>query len=135
ISKIADAYNVPSELIVSWNGLKNVHKIRAGQQLALYIDDGDKTIAVKKQRRAPSNIVKSSSNKNSSIIILAEQKKFSIANSTPFTTKVSWYQVRQGDSLWTIARKFNLSTKQLKSLNKLKSNRIKPGIKLKISNV
>jgi membrane-bound lytic murein transglycosylase D len=134
ISKIADKYNVPAELIVSWNGLKSVHKIRAGQQLALYIDDGDKTIAHKKQQAAPKHIAKTSLDDDSSIIILAEQKKFSI-NKAPAKTKVSWYHVRQGDSLWKIARKFNLSTKQLKSWNKLKSNHIKPGIKLKIKNV
>jgi len=69
------------------------------------------------------------------LIVLAEQKKFSITDTTPAKSKVTWYQVRQGDSLWTIARKFNLSTKQLKSWNKLKSNRIHPGIKLKINNV
>lgn len=135
ISRIADKYNVPAELIVSWNGLKNIHKIRVGQQLALYIDDGDKTIAYKKQQPTPKRIAKASLVNDASIIILAEQKKFSIADKKPSNTRVSWYQVRRGDSLWTIARKFNLSTKQLKSWNKLKSNRIQPGIKLKINNV
>ena len=133
ISKIADKYNVPAELIVSWNGLKSVHKIRAGQQLALYIDNSDKTIAYKKQQPAQKHIAKASSDDDSSIIILAEQKKIS-TNKAPVNTKVSWYHVRRGDSLWKIARKFNLSTKQLKSWNKLKSNHIKPGIKLKINN-
>ncbi len=135
ISKIATKYNVPAELIVSWNGLKSVHKIRAGQQLALYIDGGNKMITNTGQQAMTKRIGKTSSDNDSSIIILAEQKKFSVTDKTPVNTRVSWYQVRRGDSLWTIARKFNLSTKQLKSWNKLKSNRIKPGIKLKINNV
>ncbi len=135
ISKIADSYNVPAELIVSWNGLKSVHKIRAGQQLALYIIDDNKSVVFTKTSSTSKAVAKVPAEKISSMIVLAEQKKFSIADATPAKSKVTWYQVRQGDSLWTIARKFNLSTKQLKSWNKLKSNRIHPGIKLKINNV
>ena len=137
ISKIADSYNIPPEMIVTWNGLKSIHKIRAGQQLALYIIDNSKTLVLanSSQPKASNRIVASSSTNNSSIIVLAEQKKFSVTKATSAKSKVSWYRVRQGDTLWKIARKFNLSTKQLKSWNKLKSNRIHPGIKLKISKV
>jgi peptidoglycan lytic transglycosylase D len=135
ISRIADSYNVPAHLIVSWNGLKSIHKIRAGQQLALYIEDaGDSVAAVKKPKKT-ARVAAVASGTNSSMIILAEQKKNALSTDTPEKSKISWYQVRQGDSLWAIARKFNLSTKQLKSWNKLKSNRIHPGIKLKIKNV
>jgi membrane-bound lytic murein transglycosylase D len=137
ISKIADSYNVPPEMIVTWNGLKSIHKIRAGQQLALYIIDNSKTIVLanSSQQTVPSRIVASSSDNNSSLIVLAEQKKFSVTKTTSAKSKTTWYQVRQGDTLWKIAKRFNLSTKQLKSWNKLKSNRIHPGIKLKIRNV
>ncbi|HIP81981.1 MAG TPA: LysM peptidoglycan-binding domain-containing protein [Desulfocapsa sulfexigens] len=137
ISKIADSYNIPPELIVTWNGLKSIHKIRAGQQLALYAVDDNKTLSFTKspQPSTPSRITATPSKRKSSMIILAEQKKFSVKEVTPATSKITWYKVRRGDSLWTIARKFNLSTKQLKTWNKLKSNRIHPGIKLKISNV
>ena len=137
ISKIADSYNIPPELIVTWNGLKSIHKIRAGQQLALYIVDDSKTLSFTKspQPSTPSRIIATPSKRNSSMIILAEQKKFSVKEVTPAKSKITWYRVRRGDSLWTIARRFNLSTKQLKTWNKLKSNRIHPGIKLKISNV
>ncbi len=136
LSKIARSYNVPVSLIVNWNGLKSVHKIRAGQQLALYIEGAGKTITItEKKDRAPK--VTTAPDTLSAVITLAEQKKHSVTdnNPRPVVTQVSWYQVRQGDSLWAIARKFNLSTKQLKAWNKLKSNRIHPGIKLKVRNV
>jgi len=134
ISKIADSYHVPADLIVTWNGLKSIHKIRAGQQLALYIEDAGQTVVLSK-KQTPAKEVAITPSSSSSMIILAEQKKFPLAETSPAKSKVTWYQVRSGDSLWTIARKFNLSTKQLKSWNKLTSNRIHPGIKLKINNV
>jgi peptidoglycan lytic transglycosylase D len=135
ISKIATSYNVPAGLIVTWNGLKSIHKIRAGQQLALYIEGAGNAVAVGEKSKKSTSSAAVAAGDSSSIIILAEQKKDTVAADTPGKSKISWYQVRQGDSLWAIARKFNLSTKQLKSWNKLKSNRIHPGIKLKIKNV
>jgi membrane-bound lytic murein transglycosylase D len=38
-----------------------------------------------------------------------------------------WYKVRHGDSLYTIARKFNTSVKKIKNANQLRSNLIHPG--------
>ena len=139
ISKIADKYNVPTDLLVTWNGIENVHKIRAGQQLALYMEGAGESVAKSAKPAAAKKRVAQASKKStasSGVIILAEQKKSLTEESAgKAAQQVSWYQVRRGDSLWTIARKFNLSTSQLKSWNNLKSNRIKPGTKLKINNV
>jgi membrane-bound lytic murein transglycosylase D len=44
-----------------------------------------------------------------------------------------WYRVRVGDSLWTIAKRFNLSVADLKARNNLSSRRLKPGELLAIS--
>jgi len=140
ISKIADKYNVPSDLIVTWNGLKSVHKIRAGQQLALYIEEAGESVAVSAKQMTPKQSRKTTvavtGKSSKGLIVLSEQKKF-ISEETKgkSDTQVSWYRVQRGDSLWAIAKKFNLSTRQLKAWNNLKSNRIKPGIKLKINNV
>ncbi|MEN8199867.1 MAG: LysM peptidoglycan-binding domain-containing protein [Thermodesulfobacteriota bacterium] len=179
IGKIARTYHVPASLIVDWNGLKSVHKIRAGQQLALYIEESDMAVAATSVNRSRPNKTSASMGKesaiiilaeqkkivvdgegsgndslakpektqvatrvapvspknSSSVIVLAEQKKIAVAKLGSATKKVSWYLVQSGDSLWTISRKFNLSTKQLKSWNNLKSNRLQPGVKLKIKNV
>ncbi len=43
-----------------------------------------------------------------------------------------WHEVKRGDSLYSIARKFNTSVNQLKHANKLRSNAIKPGKRLLI---
>jgi peptidoglycan lytic transglycosylase D len=141
ISKIADKYNVPADLIVTWNGLKSVHKIRAGQQLALYIEEAGESVAISgkpavKVRQKTKSLLAGKNKNNSALIVLAQQKKSQIEEAEPTnTTAISWYRVRRGDSLWSIARKFNLSTSQLRAWNNLKSNRIHPGNKLKINNV
>lgn len=45
---------------------------------------------------------------------------------------IGWYKVRRGDSLYSIARKFNTSVKKIKKTNKLRSNLIHPGKRLLI---
>lgn len=135
LSKIAATYNVPAALIVSWNGLKSIHKIRAGQQLALYIEGAGKlNSAVSQKKRIHSSPTVTTSNQ-AALIVFSKQKKWAIDNADLKNEALSWYRVRRGDSLWKIARRFNLSTQQLKSWNKLTSNRIHPGIRLRIKNV
>ncbi len=45
----------------------------------------------------------------------------------------TYYTVRPGDTLWDISMKYGISIKQLKAMNKMRSSRIRPGEKLKIS--
>ena len=147
ISKIAKKYGVPADMIVSWNGLKSIHKIRAGQQLALFINYEGGAVAhggsspqfiandsfkIKASQMAASTPVKKRS--RSVVPILADTKKQKIKASGQ-TSEYSWYQVKSGDSLWTISRKFKISAANLKKWNNLSSNTIQPGEKLKIKNV
>ena len=134
ISKIAMKYNVPSGMIVQWNGLTSVHKISAGQQLALYINHGGKSpgkinsvsaVAKKSKRKQHQKV-------DTIAVLHADKKKIHITNaSNPYR----WYQVQSGDSLWTISRKFRTSTADIKKWNNLKSNLIHPGITLKLKEV
>jgi LysM repeat protein len=47
-------------------------------------------------------------------------------------TGTTYYTVRRGDSLWSIARRFNTSAGSLKRINNLHSNLLSIGQKLKI---
>ncbi len=47
--------------------------------------------------------------------------------------EVTWYRVRMGDSLWSIAKRFRVSVKELKVLNNLRSSLIRVGRRLMIS--
>ncbi|MDF2455539.1 MAG: mltD [Cytophagaceae bacterium] len=45
----------------------------------------------------------------------------------------TFHYVKQGDTLWTISKKYNLSIDKIKKLNNLKDGNIKPGQKIKLS--
>lgn len=143
LSQIARKYNVPVELIASWNNLSSSHNIRAGQQLSLYIDQKNKP-PVSKQNDF--NIASKDQKENNPIILASQTKKVPTNNETapkitinntqqPDKSKLNWYEVQDGDTLWTIAKVFKLSTLQIKQLNNLQSNTIQPGTRLKIKDV
>lgn len=54
-------------------------------------------------------------------------------SSTSANTTPAYHYVKQGDTLWTISRKYNMTVDQIKKLNNLKDGNIKPGQKIKIS--
>ena len=131
VSQIARRYNVPVSMIVQWNGLSSVHKIRAGQQLSLYINR--KTNVTGKKGMAPTATMVANTGKkrkNGGIASIRTDKRKIHINSSPAPYK--WYRVQNGDSLWTISRKFRTSTTDIKKWNNLKSNLIHPGNKLKL---
>jgi membrane-bound lytic murein transglycosylase D len=144
ISKIATRYGVPEEMIVSWNGLKSVHRIRAGQQLALYIKKEGGPANKPKQTASPqimagnNKILAAKTTKQlpvrSQLTVLSDRKKRLPAPSDK-GGQYEWYQVRNGDSIWKISRKFNISTAQIRKWNNLKSNLIHPGNRLKLKKV
>ncbi len=132
ISRIATKYSVPEELIAEWNGLKNIHSIRAGQQLALYIIEHGAAAAA-----GSANALASETTKNNAAghpIVLAGNKKTPPAAAEE-DNSFSWYRVRTGDTLWKISRRFNTSPKLIKAWNNLDSNLIHPGSELKLKDV
>ncbi len=128
ISSISRKYGVPADQIVLWNGLKSVHKIRAGQQLALYVNQQSPV-----EQSAMEQPILPPVSTQGEIIVLASTSKW--LPSQKKEDNVKWYRVKQGDSLWTISRKFNTSPSRIKQWNNLKSNLIHPGKKLKLINV
>lgn len=124
ISKIAEKYGVPPEMIVEWNGLESVHKIRAGQQLALYIHYADKG-QVPRMVAVTRKIIHDPP--------LSSQEL--AAAKADGAGSFKWYTIQNGDSLWTISRKFNTSAAEIRKLNNLKSNLIHPGNRIKVKSV
>ncbi|MBW2961543.1 lytic transglycosylase domain-containing protein [Mesonia aestuariivivens] len=105
LGKIAERYGVGVSKIRGWNNMRN-NNIRVGQYLTIY---PKKPVATN-----PVDIKKSkSTNKNSE----------------------KYYIVRSGDSLWSISKKFpGISVQNIKKWNDISSHKLKPGMKIKVSN-
>ena len=133
ISKIAKKYGVPQEMIVTWNGLKSVHRIRAGQQLALYIVKESGVIVASSHHGNADNALTSptTTSKNTNVIVLTENNK-TRPKAIVQEQSYNWYQVKAGDTLWNISRRFNTSPRKIRIWNNLKSNTIHPGSRLKL---
>ncbi|MBI4791560.1 MAG: LysM peptidoglycan-binding domain-containing protein [Deltaproteobacteria bacterium] len=109
VASIAKRYNVSPQLVASWNSLKNIHKLKVGQQLTLHIADS----------QAPATIVTA---------------KAKVSKEKKTAAKPTYYEVRNGDTLWTIARRFDLTPDQLKQWNNLNDDVIRPGTRLQVTN-
>ena len=69
--------------------------------------------------------------------ILAEAVVKAVANyiGVPYNNSSEYYEVAKGDSLWSIAKKFNTTVDKLKDINNLKNNTIQIGQKLIIKEI
>ena len=107
LGKIAKRYGVGVSQIKRWNGLRS-NNLRVGQRLTIY------------SRRA---ITPTSTAKKSA--------KPPIDKTQVAGAKV--HTVQQGDSLWTISRKYpGISIENLREWNGISGNNLKPGTKLKL---
>ncbi|WP_298237215.1 LysM peptidoglycan-binding domain-containing protein [uncultured Algibacter sp.] len=106
LGRIARRYAVRVSDIKRWNGLRS-NDLKIGQRLTIY-------------PRKPYAQASKTSKKQSS--------------SKPLAGNITTYTVRSGDSLWSISQKFpGVSVQNIKDWNDISSNKLKPGMTLKIS--
>lgn len=104
LSGIARKYGVSVSNLRSWNNLRKNSYLRIGQRLAV-----------------------------SSKGAVGKGSSSSASSSTSVTASGKYHTVRKGESLWTISQKYKgVSAEDIKQLNNLKGNDIRPGQKLKI---
>ena len=130
VSKISKLYNVPPELIMSWNNLKNVKSVKTGHQLALYIDQRDALAAGEKTSRIGLEKI-AGLDRTPKLVLKAEKRKTHVTE-VRATDSYASYNVQGGDTLYTISQKFSASTSEIKKWNNLKSDLIHPGSILKL---
>jgi membrane-bound lytic murein transglycosylase D len=120
LGAIADKYDVSVADIKKWNKLKN-NNVAAGKSLKIMTEE--KVVSkVKKEIKSAKNTVEA---KNESVA--SNDEKETTAKSTDF------YVVQKGDNLGNIAKKYDVSTADLKEWNGLADNNIQLGNKLKVS--
>lgn len=110
ISEIALKYGTPQKAILAINGIRNPHRIVAGKNLVIPVPVNSRN-AVKHQ---------------------SKKKEIAAAMSLEPGTIEIVYRVVYGDTLWDIARAYNLDIAEIKRWNNLKSNIIHPGRELKL---
>lgn len=112
ISELSKRYNVPAHMIAAWNGLEDLGRIRAGQQLAFYLQDVESI--------APSTLTATN----------IKSKSRARQGSNETNPHLTYYHVMGGDTLWEIAKKFQTTPAKIRSWNNLEDNTIYPGHRL-----
>jgi len=124
---IAKKHHISLSNLRSWNNL-NHDLIRVGQKLAIYVPHN----AAPKTKQLASAISTPSAK---ALAIPADSLSGNTQqNNNTLTEKYTYYTVRSGDSLYTIAKQFaGVSDLDIKAVNQIKdANSLIPGQKLKI---
>lgn len=106
LGHIAERYNIRAQQIRNWNGMRG-SRIFPGDKLKIYPEEEEKQEEITRYANIPEK-----ENSGSEKI----------------------HTVQKGESLWTIARKYDTHIANVKNWNNLNGNKIKVGQKLKILN-
>lgn len=127
LGKIAGKYRVSVAQIKRWNNLKS-NDIRVGQKLIIYRGGNAPSASASASASASTSASASGSKSAGSATASAGTKTSSIDPNADYTI----YTVKDGESLYLIAKKFpGVSAQNIMDFNRIGSN-IKPGMKLKI---
>ncbi|MGA0559060.1 LysM peptidoglycan-binding domain-containing protein [Larkinella sp. VNQ87] len=111
LSNIAEKYNVEVYDLKKWNHLRS-NRIQRGQKLTIL-----------REPAVPSTSTRLASTAKS-------QLKTEVAKKTK-SYKPKYHRVQEGDTLWNISQRYSdLTVEELKKLNKIKGNSLKPGQRL-----
>ena len=86
------------------------------------VKKGDSLWSIARANGLTVDELKSLNNLSSNVLHVGDTLLISSADSTGDAGNDTYYVVKNGDTLWSIARKYNLSVNELKALNNLSSN-------------
>jgi membrane-bound lytic murein transglycosylase D len=114
---IAGRYKVSVNNLVDWNNIRH-NKIKIGQQLAIYVTD--KSTGTKGKTTAPNTtIVQEPAPAKTIAGVQPLQSAIAVSS---LNGEYTYYTVRRGDSLYTIAKQFaGVSDAEIKLLNNIKN--------------
>jgi len=139
---IADKYNCSINDIKRWNKFKGT-RVYKGQRLLVYVAVKEKALhaeVAKKPVQTPED--------KTSDTALASAKTTATSTAADTSTKISesgksasdtasgkyvWHVVQKGDTLYSIAKRYEgVTVDEIKSMNNLNTNELKPGTKLRV---
>lgn len=156
LSHVSDKYKVSVASLMKWNHISKANSIQAGRKLTIQLPQdtavqlASATDSVPQSRSGTVELTASSAKwkpgmkttaaasaeeKNSGsggMVTLAGRGKRKAADVEE--AAVSYYKVRSGDSLWSISKKLQVSTNDIKDWNSLNDNMLQPGTTLVIKN-
>lgn len=94
------------------------------------VKKGDSLWSIARANGLTVDELKSLNNLSSNVLHVGETLLISSADSTGDDGNDNYYVIKNGDTLWSIARKYNLSVNELKALNNLSSNVLSVGQRL-----
>ena len=94
------------------------------------VKKGDSLWSIARANGLTVDELKSLNNLSSNVLHVGDTLLISSADSTGDDGNDNYYVVDSGDTLWSIARKYNLSVNELKALNNLSSNALSVGQRL-----
>ncbi|MEI6141640.1 MAG: transglycosylase SLT domain-containing protein [Mariniphaga sp.] len=127
---IAARFKVNVNNLREWNGIHNM--IHIGQKLSVYVNDNS-PVGKAQSKPVSGKSVNQSGNANTAGLGIP-QRLANSASETAMKSNFTYYTVRQGDSLYTIAKQFSgVSDVEIKTLNNISdSKELTVGQKLKI---
>ena len=161
---IAKMFNVSVDTIIKDNTLNN-NNLRIGQNLKIRIPssgsteieecigeeytppvnsipttiytvkNGDNLYSIANRFNTSVNTIKSLNGLISNNLSIGQQLKIPVISDNENLASFTTYTVKSGDSLYSIAKKFNTNVDAIKSLNNLMSNSLSIGKQLKIPSV
>jgi len=148
ISSLADRYECSVQDIRHWNKLRTT-KLVTGQKLAMYVTVREKVAAKNESVLNTGVKTKDDTSKNTSVTsdsmvadaatatadtqALASQQNPANAASASKDDTFLYHVVQPGDTLWNIAMRYDgVTVQQLRKINRLNSNALKVGTKLKV---
>ena len=141
LASIAKKYHVSVANLKKWNNLKQ-DTLKVGQKLTVYTAGGPATKSSNNSKSTNSKSTNSKSTNTKSTNSKSTNTKSSNSksnNSKSTNTKKNnssspkYHEVKAGDTLESIARKYNTTVANLKKLNNLKSDTIKVKQKIRVS--
>lgn len=96
------------------------------------VKKGDSLWSIARANGLTVDELKSLNNLSSNVLHVGDTLLISSTDSTGDDGNDNYYVVKSGDTLWSIARKFNVSVDDIKALNNLSSNNLSIGMTLKI---
>lgn len=119
---IAARYGASATAIRESNNISNPRRLKAGQVLLI------PTTSISGRRVAAKTTKKPRKKAQGQRMEKTVAKK----RKQPVSVRRSSYRVRAGDTLWSIAQRFDVSVKKLRKLNQLSNNTIRAGVLLRL---